>query len=108
MKNNFEKVCEIAEQLGWTVEECDGETAYFSQYSPAGEDFGFDVSIENAAGEINAYYEHFDIDEHVGMWIDAKRNGTSGIPSIRELCDDAEEIGKMLEQLANAVCKIEV
>ena len=34
------------------------------------------------------------------MWIEAKRNGVSGVPSTQELVYDAEEISKMLNTLA--------
>lgn len=32
---------------------------------------------------LESYYEGFDVDEHIEMWVEAKRSGTSGVPSIR-------------------------
>ena len=43
-------------------------------------------------------YEDFDIDEHIETWVEARKNGTSGVPSVRRLAIDAEEIDKMLEE----------
>lgn len=100
------KIIDAAEKLGWSVNEYDDGTAEFSQFSPAGEDFSFCVPIENVAEEVKEYYNDFDIDEHIEMWIAAKNSGVSGVPSIQELCDDAEKIGEMLEDLAIAVAKI--
>ena len=51
---------------------------------------------------------YFDVDEHVEMWIEARRNGVRGVPSsIRELVEDAEDIDKMLEELADALAEVE-
>jgi len=97
------KIIEIAERLEWSVKEYDDGTAEFSQYSPAGEDFSFIVKAENAAQDIYAYYNNFDVDDHIKMWIEAKDNGIAGVPSIRRLVDDAEAICEMLKILAGAV-----
>lgn len=37
------------------------------------------------------------------MWIIAKHDGVSGVPTARELVDDADEIGCMLQELAEAL-----
>ena len=50
---------------------------------------------------------NFDIDEHIELWIEAKRNGVKGVPSARELVYDAEAICKMLQELAAALAKEE-
>ena len=34
------------------------------------------------------------------MWIEAKQNGTQGVPNARQLVHDAEEIEKELDELA--------
>ena len=112
MKLTKEKVGKIAENLGWNVdwnEQGDYKYVTFSQYSPAGEDFSFDVWYDNL-GEIpmKAYeaYEDFDIDEHIEMWLEAKRNGVRGVPSARVLVKDAEEIDKMMEELSDALSEV--
>lgn len=42
------------------------------------------------------------MDDHIEMWVKAKENGTSGVPSIRRLVEDAEDISEMLKELAEA------
>lgn len=97
------KIKEIAERLGWKVEECDDGTVEFRKYSPAGEDFSFTVNAKEAAKEIYEYYDGFDVDEHIEMWIEARKSGVPGVPSTRELVQDAEDISEMLKELAGAV-----
>ena len=97
------KIKEIAERLGWRVGEYDDGTVDFSKYSPAGEDFSFTVNAKEAEKEIYEFYNDFDVDEHVEMWIEARKSGTPGVPSTRELVEDAEDIYKMLKELASAV-----
>ena len=102
-KMKIAEIKEIAERLGWRVDEYDDGTVEFSQYSPAGEDFSFTVNAKEAAKEIYEYYNDFDIDEHVEMWIEARENGVIGVPSTRQLVEDAEDIFEMLKELACAV-----
>ena len=97
------EIKKIAERLGWRVDEYDDGTVEFSQYSPAGEDFSFTVNAKEAAKEICEYYNDFDIDEHIEMWIDARENGVIGVPNTRRLVEDAEDIFEMLKELACAV-----
>lgn len=102
-----DKYIEACEKLDWTVHEGDGGTVDLEKYSPAGEDFCFFVSIEHFAEEIREYAAYFDIDAHIEMWIEARHNGMSGVPSTRELVKDAEDIDTMLKELAEAVTKVE-
>lgn len=97
------KIKEIAERLGWRVSEYDDGTMDLSKYSPAGEDFSFTVNAKESEKEIYEFYNSFDVDEHVEMWIEARKSGTPGVPSTRELVEDAEDIYKMLKELASAV-----
>lgn len=99
------------EDLGWSVVEFDDGLA-ISQYSPAGEDFLFEIStktsITKAIQEIEEYSKNFDEEEHVEMWVEAKYHGSGNreaIPSIRELVYDAEAIHNMLRELADYLNK---
>lgn len=69
-------------------------------FSPAGEDFFFCVDVENFQEAVAEYADEFDIDEYVWMWMQAKHNGVAGVPSVRELVCDAEDIDQMLKELA--------
>ena len=97
------KIKEIAERLGWRVDEYDDGTVDFSKYSPAGEDFSFTVNAKEAEKEIYEFYNSFDVDKHVEMWIEARKSGTPGVPSTRQLVEDSEDIYEMLKELAIAV-----
>ena len=98
----------IAEILGWNVsveESFDGGYCYtFQQYSPAGEDFSFDVfgHSEDIKDSVREYAAEFDENEHVELWIDAR--GKNGVPeSVKDLVEDASAIKKMLTELADAL-----
>jgi len=111
-KNNLKVLRDFIEEKNWGVHDCsfgpDSEPGWeISKYSPAGEDFSFAVCHNNdvslAIQEIKDYANSFDIDEHIEMWIEARQNGVSGVPSTSELCEDAKDIQEMLEELAGDV-----
>lgn len=102
------KIREVAESLDWRVMEFEDGTVEFEKYSPAGEDFSFTVKADDAAHEIYEYYDSFDVDDHIEMWIEARKNGVSGVPATRRLCEDAEAISEMLKEFAGAVLGLEV
>lgn len=97
--NTMEWIREKIENTGWTVRECEDEWE-IAQCTPAGEDFFFTVSTDNIIDEIKKYAEDFDVDEHVIMWIEA-RNSCRGVPSVRELLEDAEWIDNKLQKLVD-------
>lgn len=101
------KYLETCENLDWEIYEDDDGTVELRTESPAGEDFSFAVNSKKFVEDIKEYAANFDIDEHIEMWVEAKNNGVGGIPSIRELVKDAEDIDKMLQELAIALCKVE-
>lgn len=104
------------ENLDWSISDCNygnGEVGWdIAQYSPAGEDFSFSIchnnDVHKAISEINDYAFYFDIDEHIEMWIEAKNNGVAGVPSTRELVDDADAIQEMLDELADFCNELEL
>lgn len=80
--------------------------ATFQMYSPLGEDIEFTIHYDGTnkdfAREFIKYYESFDVDDHVEIWI--PNRGTNGIPkSIRELVEDAEAIEKILESVSDQI-----
>lgn len=103
-----QKYLDVLEKHDWAV--CgytDDGRVELEKFSPAGEDFIICVGVENFPAEIREYAAGFDIDEHIEMWIEARRNGTRGVPSTRELVKDAEDIDKMLQELAAALSRAE-
>ena len=94
---------EKAEDLGWRVHFYDDNSIEFETYSPAGEDFIFSIEGRDIVREVAEYAYDFDADEHASMWINA-RERVPGVPkSVRTLIDDADEIQKMLDEVAYAL-----
>lgn len=105
---DFEKLVDKAEKIGWTVY-IDEDGWEFRQYSPAGEDFSFFVSKsdvhseEDMVREIRSYANDFDAEEHAQMWLEGRRSGVSGVPDLKTLIKDADDIKLMLNKLASAL-----
>ena len=72
-----------------------------------GEDFSFDIHnidcIGDAAREIYDYWQNYDPDEHTAMWVEAKQNGVRGVPSIRKILEDSDEIDAKLKELSERI-----
>ena len=119
-KAAFNEFVEAAEKLEWRVttqrigegpgphEAADLEVE-FEGYSPAGEDFSFNVRGSTTEELINATCEMargFDVEEHAAEWY-GNRDKVSGVPqSLKDLLEDAEEIQKMLNELSDAVSAV--
>lgn len=101
-----EKVIKKIEELEWSVTEGDDGSLELEKYSPAGEDFGFEVKGKDVAAEVREYADDFDTDEHIEMWVMARHN-VSGVPDIKTLVQDADDIQKMLDGLADALDALE-
>ena len=105
----MDKYLKVIESLDWKVniEEQDGRRyAEFENWSPAGEDIIFSVWFDEDDDLPDAvwdYYTDFDPEEHAGELYEAGKHGFSGVPSLRILLDDADEISDMLEHLARAL-----
>lgn len=105
--NKMNALISKAEEWGWVVYE-DEDSWNIRQCSPAGEDFDFYVyryanksDAENASEfvrQVREYARDFDTNEHVMLW--AETSGTRGVPDIKTLVEDAEDIKKMLDSLA--------
>ena len=108
MKKIKKQYLDVLENHGWAVSSyTDDGRVEIEKYSPAGEDFSICVGVENLPSEVREYAAGFDIDEHIEMWIEARKNGVSGVPSTRELVKDAEDIDKMLQEIAAALSRAE-
>lgn len=102
-----DKYREICEHLEWAVMECGDGNIELEKYSPAGEDFIITVGEEDFVENVKAYAAHFDQEEHIEMWVNA-RHSTKGVPSIKELVVDAQAIDDMLRELAATLFKAEL
>lgn len=103
-----QKYKDVLESLDWSILDFtnDGRVE-IQKYSPAGEDFCICVDVENFPEAVAEYAADFNVDEHIEMWVEAKKNGVGGVPSTRELVEDAEAIDKMLQELAAALYAID-
>lgn len=104
-----QKYIDVLEKMDWRVVAYsdDGSEVEIESFSPAGEDIVFSVSTKDFPRAVKEYACDFDPDEHVEMWVEAKINGRQGIPSIRELVFDADNIENMLSSLAMELRKVE-
>lgn len=107
MKKLEQKYLDVLEKRDWAVSSyTDDGRVEIEKYSPAGEDFSICVEVENFPDAVMEYYEDFDVDDHIDMWVEARRNGVSGVPSTRRLAIDAEAIDEMLKELAYALAEV--
>lgn len=95
-----------AEELGWRVVISDNSWE-FQKYSPAGEDFWVCIAGKDVVEEMLDYYEGFDTEDHVMMHMEGKRSGVAGVPSLKVLIEDADNIDKMLEELYDSLHEVE-
>lgn len=77
-------------------------------HSPLGEDLPeeFEVdTIKELVKEMRDRADNYDADEHAELWVGSR--GEHGVPncSIRDLLDDADEIGEMYNTLADVLEK---
>lgn len=100
----YKNVCEEHE---WTVSVDEDGYVDLRQYSPAGEDFGFTVEADDFVDNVKQYVMGFDAEEHVMELMEAKKNGFAGVPSLRELLDDADSIDDMLNELMSCLVDAE-
>ena len=78
--------------------------------NPEGEDWSFYITIETPETEEDLVeslskkfwdlYDNYDIEENVYMWLEAKRNGTSGVPEVVDLVHNEEYKEKALRDFA--------
>ena len=118
MDKKFEKIYEIAEREGWQVD-CyyvNNETEVcftFEKYSPAGQDFYFEVSVPNeddedyeynlyynVADAISTYCENFDVSYETYIWLDETGHGRNGAPyDMKDLYEDMQACEDMTHDL---------
>lgn len=110
-----ESVIDAIEAQGWAVTDCGDAPRAREWYieietsSPAGEDVIETIWIEpgQTIGEAaRDWADSYDADDHAAQWIEHR--GEGGCPStVRELIDDAEAIGDMIRELADALAAVQ-
>lgn len=94
------KYIDAIESLDWTFRN-DGKNVELEKFSPYGEDFIMTLPTKNFIKELLDC--KFDEEEHVMMWMEAKKNKVRGVPPMRTLVDDAEAITDMIEELQDKI-----
>ena len=89
-----EKLLDKIKANGWCISNYGDNTFYFSKYSPAGQDFGFEVEgddIEEIADNIYKYYDDFDPSYEAYLWLDETGHGRNGAPyDMKDLYEDMQ------------------
>jgi len=99
------KVREVIESLGWRI---NSDTSIEIWTDTAGQDVCIECNEPSELKDtIRCRYENYDIDAEVEMYLQAKRNGLSGVPSARVLVKDCEEVEQLLGDLWDAVRELE-
>lgn len=106
VKELVDALVDKAEELGWKVS-IDEQGWEFQKHSPAGEDFWISLYGEDVVNDLLEYYEEFDTEDHAMGLMEAKRNGFRGVPSLKELVEDADAIDSMIEELYDALHEVE-
>lgn len=116
MNDLHEKIKKIADEQGWSVDITDnGDDCYtftFETYSPAGQDFFFDVNLEDNNIEtlidgIYQYYSDFDVSYETYIWLDDTGHGTNGAPyDMKDVYEDMQDCENMILELYNTFRQI--
>ena len=102
-----DELTDIIEKHDWGIDYNDDGSIYFSKYSPAGQDFGFEVggnTLEELANNIYDYYEGYDVSYEASLWLDNSGHGTNGAPyDMKDLYEDMEACEKNILELYELV-----
>ena len=95
----------------WTMTE--DEIYYtFQIYSPAGQDFFFEVEAHNLdelSSEIYDYYNCFDVDQQTILWLDENGHGKNGAPyNMEDVLEDMKWCENKIYELFIIIQKEEI
>lgn len=110
MNNYFEKVQEIAENLGWNVDIQDN-VAIFQRCSGF-QDFDIGVDIAETLDEFadNLYnsYSEFDVSYEAYLWLDSTGHGANGAPyEMIDVYNDMKECEEAIHELWSEIQDID-
>ena len=116
MNKLHEKIKDIANKEGWSVNITDnGDDCYtftFQKFSPYGQDFSFDVDLEDKNIEtlingIHQYYFDFDVSYETYLWLYNEGHGKNGAPyDMKDIYEDMEDCAQMIRELYNTFRQI--
>ena len=92
---------------GWHISDYGDNRFSFSKYSPAGQDFEFEVEgddVEEIADNIYRYYDDFDPSYEAYLWLDETGHGRNGAPyNMKDLYEDMEACQDMILELHDLI-----
>ena len=95
--------------LGWHIDCSDG-TFCFSKYSPAGQDFAFEVeasNLEELADEIKNYYNDYDVCYETYLWLDEWGHGKNGAPyDMKDVYEDMQACEEAVLELYEIIKEV--
>lgn len=95
------KVRKVIEDLGWNV---DSDTSISTTTDVCDREIYVECNNKGELKEtIKNYSENYDLDNEVEMYLQAKRNGLSGVPNATTLVEDCKSEQQKLEELWEAV-----
>lgn len=102
-----EKLLDKIKANGWSISDYGNNAFYFGKYSPAGQDFGFEVeadSLYELAEAIYEYYKNYDVSYETYLWLDEWGHGKNGAPyDMKDLYEDMEVCEDMVLELYNII-----
>ena len=111
MKKSIEKLLNRVKENGWSVT-VDGNYINIGKYSPAGQDFSFDIDVTDFEEEndstaadlfvesIHAEYDEYDVSYEAYIWLDDDGHGKNGAPyDMKDVYEDMEACKDMLWEL---------
>lgn len=126
-KEIIDKIIEVGEDLKFDVRVKQGcnDKEYveftFSKYSPFGQDFSFDITtqineddepedvLDTFIGNLDDFYESYDVSYETYLWLDEWGHGKNGAPyDMRDLYNDFKACENYIEELLDKVKGIEI
>lgn len=98
-----EKLLDKIKANGWSISDYGNGLFYFGKYSPAGQDFGFEVEAEDLdelVSNIYNYYDDFDVSYETYLWLDGNGHGCNGAPyDMKDLYEDMQACEEAVYEL---------
>lgn len=116
----LDKVTEIAEELGFSVDiyNNDDNEEYnirFGKYTDCGQDFSFEIDVTSEDNltsiwrKIDEYYESYDVSYEAYLWLDSSGHGTNGAPyEMIDVYNDMKQCEGFIEELANKILNVNI
>lgn len=110
-KTPVDKIAETLENNGFRTTFDEGQNILtIHRYSPAGQDFSFDVQlnseddIQDVAGKIREYHEAYDPSYEASLWLDETGHGRNGAPyDMKDLYEDMVACKEYIHEAARLV-----